>query len=76
MQNKFIRINTILGGIRYINISHIVCIQESENFDETQIITTTDTIYSKEPVVILLERIHKIQWNGETKITSNNSKEI
>ena len=76
MQNNFIRINTILGGIRYINISHIVCIQESENFDKTQITTTTNTIYSKEPVVILLERIHKIQWNGETKITSNNSKEI
>ena len=76
MQNNFIRITTILGGIRYINISHIVCIQDSVTVDETQITTTTNTIYSKEPVVILLERIHKIQWNGETKNTNNNSNEI
>ena len=76
MQNKFIRINTILGGIRYINISHIVCIQDSVTVDETQITTTTNTIYSKEPAVILLERIHKIQWTGETNNTNNNSNEI
>lgn len=76
MQNNFIRITTILGGTRYINISHIICIQDSVTVDETQITTTSNVIYTNEPAVILLERIHKIQWNGETKITSNNSKEI
>lgn len=75
MQNNFIRITTILSGIRYINISHITSIQEYSG-NETQITTTSNVIHTNEPAVILLERIHKIQWNGETKITSNDTKEI
>ena len=75
MQNKFIRINTDLGGICYINISHIVNIREA-GLNDTMINTVTGTIRSKESVIELIERIYKIQWNGETKNTNSDTKQI
>lgn len=73
MQNNFLRVSTKSGTIHYVNIDHIVDIHDGKN-GISSIETINSTIYSDSPVVELIERIYKIQWDGETKNTNNNTK--
>jgi hypothetical protein len=57
-----------------VNIAHIVNLYDTPNGSSTSIETINSTIYSDSPLVELIERIYKIQWNGETKDTNFNSK--
>ena len=73
MQNNFLQISTKSGRVHYVNINHIVDVHEAKT-GISSIETINSTIYSDSPVVELIERIHKIQWDGETKNTNFNSK--
>jgi hypothetical protein len=75
MQNNFLRVSTKSGTIHYVNIDHIVDIHDGKPLNGiSSIETINSTIYSDSPVVELIERIYKIQWDGETKNTNNNTK--
>jgi hypothetical protein len=74
MQNNFLRISTKSGVTHYVNIAHIVDIHDTPYGSSTFIETINSTIYSDSPIVELVERIYKIQWDGETKNTNNNTK--
>lgn len=74
MQNNFLRISTKSGVTHYVNIAHIVDIHDTPYGSRTFIETINSTIYSDSPIVELVERIYKIQWDGETKNTNNNTK--
>lgn len=74
MQNNFLRVSTKAGTTHYVNIAHIVDLHDTPNGSSTSIETINSTIYSDSPLVELIERIHKIQWDGETKNTNNNPK--
>ena len=74
MQNSFLRVSTKAGVIHYVNINYIVDLYDTPNSSSTTIETINSTIYSDSPLVELIERIYKIQWNGETKDTNFNSK--
>ena len=74
MQNNFLRISTKSGVTHYVNIAHIVDIHDTPDGSSTFIETINSTIYSDSPMVELVERIYKIQWDGETKNTNNNTK--
>ena len=74
VQNSFLRVTTKSGTIHYVNINYIVDLYDTPNSSSTTIETINSTIYSDSPLVELIERIYKIQWNGETKDTNFNSK--
>jgi hypothetical protein len=74
MQNNFLRVSTKAGVTHYVNIAHIVDLHDTPNSSSTSIETINSTIYSDSPLVELIERIYKIQWDGETKNTNFNSK--
>jgi hypothetical protein len=74
VQNSFLRVTTKSGTIHYVNINYIVDLYDTLNSSSTTIETINSTIYSDSPLVELIERIYKIQWNGETKDTNFNSK--
>ena len=74
VQNSFLRVSTKAGTIHYVNIAHIVDLYDTPNSSSTTIEKINGTIYSDSPLVELIERIYKIQWNGETKDTNNNTK--
>ncbi len=74
MQNNFLRVFTKAGVTHYVNIAHIVELHDTANGSSTCIETINGTIYSDSPLVELIERIYKIQWDGETKDTNFNSK--
>jgi hypothetical protein len=74
MQNNFLRVSTKAGVTHYVNINHIVDVHEAKIQGLSSIETINSTIYSDSPVVELIERIYKIQWDGETKNTNNNTK--
>lgn len=74
VQNSFLRVTTKSGTTHYVNINHIVDLYDTPNGSSTCIETINSTIYSDSPLVELIERIYKIQWDGETKNTNNNTK--
>ena len=74
MQNNFLRVSTKAGVTHYVNIAHIVDIYDTPNGSSTTIETINSTIYSDSPLVELIERIYKIQWDDETKNTNFDSK--
>lgn len=74
MQNSFLRVTTKSGTIHNVNINYIVDLYDTPNSSSTTIEKINGTIYSDSPLVELIERIYKIQWNGETKDTNNNTK--
>jgi hypothetical protein len=74
VQNSFLRVTTKSGTIHYVNINYIVDLYDTLNSSSTTIETINSTIYSDSPLVELIERIYKIQWDSETKNTNNNTK--
>ena len=73
MQNNFLCVSTKAGVTHYVNINHIVDIHDSKT-GISSIETINSTIHCDSTVVELIERIYKIQWDGETKNTKNDTK--